>query len=280
MSIETERFSLNRARPSNNFPVMQERTIQLVVQYDGTDFSGWQVQPDTRTVQGTLEESLSRLAGAPVRVTGAGRTDAGVHARGQAAGVTLASHWTPDRVRRALNQQLPADVWIAETHEMVPSFHARFSAVARRYSYVVGLTDDSCSPFRRRFLVPWAGAPAPDRRALDWCAEQVCGEHAFRGFAVRGTAPPDDDHRCTIHSCAWTESEATLTMSIEANRFLHHMVRFLVGTMMEIGAGRRPQDDFPALLRAASNDAVSPPAPACGLTLERVTYPDHFYARA
>lgn len=258
---------------------MPERVTQLVVQYDGTDFSGWQVQPDARTVQGTLEATLSRLADSPVRVTGAGRTDAGVHARGQAAGVTLASHWTPERLRRALNQQLPADVWIAEAHEMVPSFHARFSAVARRYSYVVGLTDDSWSPFRRRFLLPWPAA-APDRGALQWCAEQTRGEHVFLGFAVRGTAPADDDHRCAVSACDWSGSESALVMTIEANRFLHHMVRFLVGTMLDVATGKRPRDDYTALLAAEANDEVSPPAAACGLTLDAVSYPAHLYAQS
>ena len=256
---------------------MPDRAIQLVVQYDGTDFSGWQVQPETRTVQGVLEATLERLASGPVRVTGAGRTDAGVHASGQAAGATLAEHWTPERIRRALNQQLPHDVWIAAAHEMAPSFHARFSATRRRYRYVVGLRDDSWSPFRRRFLHPWPGSAAPDRSHLDWCAAQLHGTHTFRGFAVRGTAPDDDNHVCDILECRWTESEGLLTLEIEANRFLHHMVRFLAGTMLEIAAGRRPRADFTALLAAPDNDEVSPPAPACGLTLERVTYPAHLY---
>ena len=259
---------------------MPERSIQLVVQYDGTDFSGWQVQPATRTVQGVLEEVLSRLVDEPVRVTGAGRTDAGVHARGQSAGVIVAAHWTPNRLRRALNQQLPGDVWIADAHEMALSFHARFSASARRYSYLVGLRDDSWSPFRRRFLFPWPGTAAPDAGALAWCAGQTLGEHTFRGFAVRGTAPETDDHRCDVRECRWGERDGALTLDIEANRFLHHMVRFLVGTMLDVASGRRTRDEFSALLVADVNDAVSPPAPAAGLTLERVTYPAHLYLKA
>jgi tRNA pseudouridine38-40 synthase len=258
---------------------MPERVVQLVVQYDGTDFSGWQVQPAARTVQGVLEEALARLAKEPVRVTGAGRTDAGVHARGQAAGVSVAAHWNPDRLRRALNQQLPADIWIAGAHEMVPTFHARFSATSRRYRYVVGLRDESSSPFRRRFLFPWTGAQAPDREALDWCARELVGRRAFRGFAVKGTAPDDDDHVCDIHSCAWSDADGDIALEIEANRFLHHMVRFLVATMLDVASGRRPRSDFTALLAADSNDEVSPPAPASGLSLERVTYPDHLYAK-
>jgi tRNA pseudouridine38-40 synthase len=259
---------------------MPEHVIQLVVQYDGTDFSGWQVQPGTRTVQGVLEEVLARLSGGPVRVTGAGRTDAGVHARGQSAGVTMEPHWTPERLRRAVNQQLPADIWIAASHEMDPSFHARFSALSRRYRYVVGLRDDSWSPFQRRFLHPWPGHRPLDGDALAWCAAATLGEHAFRGFAVRGTAPADDDHRCDVHACRWTEADGTLELHIEANRFLHHMVRFLVGTMLDVAGGRRPRDEFAMLLAATENDEVSAPAPAAGLSLERVTYPDHLYIRA
>jgi tRNA pseudouridine38-40 synthase len=255
---------------------MPERVIQLVLQYDGSDFSGWQVQPAARTVQGVVEDALADLAGQPVRVTGAGRTDAGVHARGQAAGVAVAAHWTPDRLRRALNQRLPNDVWIADAHEMVPTFHARFGATARRYSYSVALGRDARSPFRRRFRLPWDG-PAPDTEALAWCAAQVVGTHRFRAFAVRGTAPEHDDHACTVRRCAWTVSAEELVLDIEANRFLHHMVRFLVGTMMDVATGRRPREDFPALLRADHNDDVSEPAPACGLVLEQVTYPDALY---
>lgn len=263
------------------FGPMPDRVIQLVVQYDGSDFSGWQVQPASRTIQGVLEETLSRLVGDAVRVTGAGRTDAGVHARGQAAGLAVAAHWTPQRIRRALNQQLPTDVWIADAHEMVPTFHARFSATARRYRYVVGLGHDACSPFRRRFHTPWpADQPEPDLAALEWCAGQVVGTHAFRGFAVRGTAPDTDDHVCAVHECQWSRLPGAYSLEIEANRFLHHMVRFLVGTMLDVASGRRPRADFTALLAAERNDDVSPPAPPGGLTLDRVTYPANLYVTA
>ena len=259
---------------------MPERMIQLVVQYDGTDFSGWQVQPATRTVQGVLEDVLGRLGENGVRVTGAGRTDAGVHARGQVAGVDVGGHWTPEKLRRALNQQLPGDVWIAESHEMVPSFHARFSATSRRYRYVVGLRDDSWSPFRRRFVFPWPGSKTLDFGALEWCATATLGMHAFRGFAVKGTAPADDDHRCDVRACEWTDEGGDLVFTVEANRFLHHMVRFLVGTMVDVAAGRRVSDEFAALLTASENDKVSAPAPASGLSLERVNYPTDLYIKA
>lgn len=259
---------------------MAERTFQLVLHYDGTDFAGWQVQPDRRTVQGELEAALQRLHGAPVRATGAGRTDAGVHARGQAVGVGVASHWTPERLRHALNDQLPGDLWVADVREMRPDFHPRFSATARRYTYALGTTADARSPFRRRWATP---CPDPlDRTALAWCAALLPGVHRFHGFAVRGTAPADDDHRCEVTLARWRPAAAPeagdLVFEIAANRFLHHMVRFLVGTMLDVARGHRARDEFAALLTADRNDAVSPPAPPMGLCLEAVTYPASLYA--
>ena len=261
---------------------MSERTLQLVVHYDGTDFAGWQVQPGQRTVQGELERVLGRLHGAALRVTGAGRTDAGVHARGQAVGVSMAAHWSPERLRRVLNEQLPDDLWIAAVREMVPRFHARFSATSRRYTYALGLGDTAGSPFRRRWATPW---PRPvDRAALDRCAALLPGTHAFHGFAVRGTAPADDDHRCTIQLARWRAAAGPeagdLVFEVAANRFLHHMVRFLVGTMLDVASGARAEAEFAALLVADRNDEVSPPAPATGLCLEAVHYPDDLYLPA
>lgn len=256
------------------------RPVQLVLQYDGARFAGWQRQRDTRTVQGDLEAALQRLCGRPVPVTGAGRTDAGVHARGQAAGVQVDARWTPAALRRALNAVLPDDVWVAAAHEMAPAFHARFSATARRYAYVIGLDDEARSPFRRRY--EWAYARPIDRARLDAAAGAIVGDHCFRAFAVQGTAPADDPHRCTVVEARWRDRAAEgvdgLVFEVEANRFLHHMVRFLVGTMLDVAAGRRPADDLPRLLAAATNRDVSPPAPAHALYLDAVRYPAALYA--
>ena len=254
---------------------MPPRTVQLVLHYDGAEFAGWQAQPDRRTVQGVLEAAIARLTQAPGRVQGAGRTDAGVHARGQAAGVRVPEKWHTDELRRALNAILPHDVWIAAAFEMHPEFHARYSAMARRYRYHVATGPTADSPFRRRWA--WGVRQEVDAGLLESCAREVLGEHVFRAFAVRGTAPETDDHRCTITRASWTRTDDGFVFDVTANRFLHHMVRFLIGTMMEVASRRRPPGDLALLLAAPTNDGVSPPAPAHGLFLEEVTYPRDLY---
>jgi tRNA pseudouridine38-40 synthase len=259
---------------------MAERNVQLVLHYDGAGFSGWQRQPETRTVQGVLEDTMARLCSQPVAVIGAGRTDAGVHARGQAAGVRLPERWRSGvrELRRAVNALLPADVWVAGASEMRDEFHARYSAVSRRYGYYVGTNDDVRSPFRGRYEL--AFEQPLDRGALDAAAAHLEGEHCFRGFAVRGTAPAHDDHRCRVLDAQWRDRPGGLVFEIEANRFLHHMVRFLVGTMLDVACGRRPPHDIDQLLTADDNLDVSPPAAAHALFLERVAYPSDLYLAA
>ena len=257
---------------------MTARTVQLVLHYDGSDFAGWQRQPNERTVQGELEQVLTRLTGSRVAALGAGRTDAGVHARGQAVGVRVPERWSAAALRRALNALLPRDIWVAAAHEMRPDFHARYSALARRYSYYVGTDEESRSPFSRH--TEWPFARALDRAVLDHAANTLIGDHCFVAFAVRGTAPARDDHRCTVHLARWRDRPGGLVFEIEANRFLHHMVRFLVGTLVEMAAHKRRDDAIEQLLVAPTNDEVSPPAPAHGLFLDRVTYPPDLYLQS
>lgn len=255
---------------------MSRRTLQLVLQYDGEAFAGWQRQPAQRTVQGALEDGLARLTQTHIPVIGAGRTDAGVHAYGQAASITIPEKWEPERLRRGLNAVLPHDVRCATVCEMRPEFHARFSATERQYRYLIGTDQDAASPFR--YNREWPFGHEVDLALLKAESASLVGEHTFLAFAVKGTAPADDDHRCDIRVCRWEAREGGVVLVIAANRFLHHMVRFLVGTMVDVGAGRRPAGTVRSLLDATGNHDVSPPAPACGLYLERVTYPAHLYA--
>ena len=257
---------------------MAERTVQLVLHYDGSGFSGWQRQPEQRTVQGVIEQALERLCSAETAALGSGRTDAGVHARGQAVGVRVPAKWTPDALRRALNAVLPEDVWVAAAYEMRPEFHARYSATARRYSYYVGTDDHAHSPFRRRTEYPFTHRL--DRDSLRQSGSSLLGEHSFRAFAVKGTAPDHDAHRCDVRLARWDDRAGGLVFEIEANRFLHHMVRFLVGTMLDVASGRRPLKDMTELLRSEHNSDVSPPAPANALFLDAVHYPAELYVTA
>ncbi len=254
---------------------MDPRPILLVTQYDGGRFSGWQRQPSARTVQGAMEAVLLKLCGEPIAAIGAGRTDAGVHAHGQGVGVRVPSQWTPAALRQAMNALLPDDIWIADACRMDPSFHPRRSATARRYGYLVGTDAAARSPFRRRF--EWAMHRPLDVDALQEEAAALIEEHTFRAFAVARTAPIDDHHRCVIHHARWMERDGGWVFEIAANRFLHHMVRFLVGTMIDVGQGRRPRGTIARLLVAADNADTSAPAPAQGLSLREVTYPSTLF---
>jgi tRNA pseudouridine38-40 synthase len=257
---------------------MLSRAVQLVLHYDGAGFSGWQKQPDERTVQGVLEAAASRLCGDAVRVVGAGRTDAGVHARGQAAGLRVPDKWSALALRRSMNAILPDDVWIAAAFEMRDEFHPRYSALSRSYSYFVGTDDLASSPFRRTRELVWQKPLSFE--LLAGAAASIRGEHCFRAFAVKGTAPERDEHRCTVSHAEWRQREGGLVFDIRADRFLHHMVRFLVGTMLEIGERRRDPSDMQELLSQQDNSDVSRPAPAHALFLERVEYPTHLYLSA
>ncbi|HEU4748485.1 MAG TPA: tRNA pseudouridine(38-40) synthase TruA [Gemmatimonadaceae bacterium] len=254
---------------------MVSRSVQMVLHYDGARFSGWQRQPNERTVQGVLEAAVAKLCGTSLAVIGAGRTDAGVHARGQSAAVRVPGKWPADALRRSMNAILPDDVWIAAAFEMSEEFHPRYSAISRSYSYFVGTDDLAASPFRRTHELVWKGRT--DTGLMSAAAAAIRGDHSFRAFAVKGTAPESDDHRCTVSGAEWTEREGGLRFDITANRFLHHMVRFLVGTMLEVGGGKRDPADVPTLLAESDNSRASPPAPPHALFLENVEYPRHLY---
>lgn len=249
--------------------------ILLVTQYDGGGFAGWQRQPIARTVQGEMEAVLARLCGDATSATGAGRTDAGVHAHGQGVGVQVARKWGPAELRRAMNALLPPDIWIERAHRMTDAFHPRRSATSRAYGYLVGTDDGAWSPFRRRY--EWACRRPVDASLLQAEAGVLTGEHEFRAFAVAGTAPIDDHHRCVITRAAWVERDGGWVFEVEANRFLHHMVRFLVGTMIDVASGKRPPGTVARLLTATDNQETSAPAPAHGLSLRAVRYPSALY---
>lgn len=269
---------LDAATAAGYVQLVAGRAIQLVLQYDGSGFSGWQRQADTRTVQGVLEQTIAGLVQEKVAVRGAGRTDAAVHALGQAADVRVPERWTPAELLRALNAVLPRDVRVSEAYEMRDGFDARRQAVSRRYSYWIGTDAGAESPFRRR--TEWVVRLPLETAMLDSCAAAMVGDHSFRSFAVRGTAPDYDDHHCIVHDARWRDRPGGLVFFVEANRFLHHMVRFLVGTMVEFAAGRRVGEHWRDVVGAEDNSRAAPPAPAHALFLERVLYPADLYVDA
>lgn len=247
------------------------RRIRLTVHYDGGAFSGWQLQPRKRTVQGELERVVSRLFAAPARVLGSGRTDRGVHATGQVAAVDAPLRWEPEELRRGMNALLDADVWVAEARDAAPRFHPRYDAVSRSYIYRVGTVDVAQSPFHSRWCWP-LGRPL-DLRTMRAAAATLPGDHSFRAFAKAGQEHRGD--RCIVREAGWAHWPGLgIEFQVSANRFLHHMVRYLVGTMVEIGVGRRPADDVARLLAGDAGLETSPPAPPQGLVLTRVEYRD------
>ena len=238
----------------------------MTIQYDGTDFYGWQVQAKGRTVQGDIEKALSIIyPEEKITLLGAGRTDAGVHALGITANVKLPSKLSSNELLQALNGNLNQDVRIDLTEEVEDDFHARFSATAREYEYrFVKLF----SPVSRNYTTPlkWE----IDKNLLNECAELLPGKHDFTSFC-KATAEVDNKI-CTVFFSNWEESDEMLIFKIKANRFLQHMVRYLAGTMLEVARGRYALSDFNSLLRNKKTKTVVVRAPAQGLYLKKVYY--------
>jgi tRNA pseudouridine38-40 synthase len=244
--------------------------IRLTVHYDGRAFHGWQVQPEQRTVQGELERVLGRLTNRETTVVGSGRTDRGVHATGQVAAADVPARWTPHSLRRALNALLPDDVWIADAADAPPYFHPRYDAASRSYLYRVGLAQHADSPFHARWC--WPVLRPLDLLAMEAAAALLCGEHSFKAFAKAGQEERGD--RCMVHEARWAPWEGLgLEFHITANRFLHHMVRYLVGTLVDVGLGERALSEMERLLANEEGLETSPPAPPEGLFLASVAYP-------
>ena len=251
------------------------RRIKLTLHYDGAGFLGWQVQPGARTVQSELEAALSRLADEPIQVIAAGRTDRGVHATGQVVSTLVPARWTAAALYRALNAILPDDIWVAAAQEVPRDFHARYSATARSYVYRVGTQAAAFSPFHRRWC--WALRESRERielDALNEAAMPLLGRHSFRAFAKAGQ--PERGEICEVTESRWVVWECGAEYHVTANRFLHHMVRYLVGTMVEVARGRRPIEEIRLLLANTPGLETSPPAPPDGLFLSKVHYPPQF----
>jgi tRNA pseudouridine38-40 synthase len=250
--------------------------FRLTLEYDGSDFEGWQMQgPERRTVQGTLERAIARITAQRVDVIGAGRTDAGVHAEGQVASARIETRLQPLELQRALNAVLPGDLAARSVDRAPERFHARRDAVSKLYRYRIW-NGEQRSPLRQRHSL-WI-RKALDLEAMIQAAAALRGRHDFASFQGAGSSPWSTDR--TIRRVALLgESGHEVSIEVEGDGFLRHMVRNLAGTLLEVGRGRRAPDSIPALLAARDRRLSGPTAAAWGLTLVRVDYGGRTTAR-
>lgn len=246
----------------------------LYLSYDGTDFLGWQSQPEGRTVQGELEQRLSTLLRRPISVVGAGRTDSGVHASQMVFHLDLEyPSEDPEELIFRLRRFLPSDIAIHGIRRVTEGAHARFDAVSRLYGYHVRT---SPSPFTRKYctLLP----KGTDFEAMNRAARYLIGEHDFTTFSK--THSQVRTHLCTVTEAQWEregEEEGRYVFHIRANRFLRNMVRAIVGTLLEVGSGRITPEDFRDKLAAMDRSVCGTTAPSEGLFLEEVSYPEEIF---
>lgn len=258
------------------------RNWKLTLCYDGSDFHGWQVQPGRPTIQGELQAALSRITGESPLPQGSGRTDAGVHALAQVASFALRAPIPAQNLQRALNRTLPPSIRILQAKAVPIAFHARHSARAKTYEYHI-FRGDLCPPFLARYVFPcrWP----LDLEKLSAAARTFIGEHDFLSFAA---TDPDQANRQasadaapvstvrTIFNSEWEQRSEhagdLLVYRVRGNGFLHHMVRNLVGTMLDIGRGQLRLEDLPGILAARSRPLAGPTAPSRGLFLHAVEY--------
>ncbi|MFH0778687.1 MAG: tRNA pseudouridine(38-40) synthase TruA [Candidatus Eisenbacteria bacterium] len=240
------------------------RNIKLLLEYDGTDFHGWQIQKNARSVQGVLEAALGGLLGSSPRVVAASRTDAGAHARGQVVSFHTAKSLPVDRLVPALNSLLPDDVWVKEAAEVDSGFSARRSARSRRYAYTLAF---GAPPLLRRYA--WFIRRPVNLSLMEEASRAILGLKDFRAFS---SMEEGKSCLCTVLECAWKERPGGYSLEIEADRFVAHMVRTLVGTMVRVGEGRIGVGEFAQAVVTRERPRLAYTAPARGLCLELVRY--------
>jgi tRNA pseudouridine38-40 synthase len=249
------------------------RNLKLILSYDGAEFSGWQVQPNASTVQGTLASAIGRITGEKVLPQGSGRTDAGVHALAQVVTFVTESSVPTENFVKALNDILPAAVRVLQVAEMPAEFHARHSARGKTYRYRM-YRSSICPPFLARYV--WHYPYPLDEEAMGRAAASVVGEKDFTSFAAvdpeRGREGEPTSNVRTIFSSSWERSGDELIYTVRGSGFLHHMVRNLVGTFILVGRGTLQTEDVTRIIDARSRSAAGATAPASGLYLVEVEY--------
>ena len=242
-------------------------TFKITLAYDGTDFVGWQRQAEGVSVQGLVEDALAEFDEGDIPVAGAGRTDAGVHARGQVASFTLARAIEPERLRRALNAKLPETVRVMRAETAASEFHARFDARSKTYRYRIA-TGAVLDPFERRYA--WHVPETLDADAMAGAARRLLGRHDFAAFQSAGATVPSTERE--IFAAGFSGADGLLIFDVQADGFLRHMVRAIVGTLLEIGRGRRRIDWIDAVLASRDRSQAGRGAPPHGLFLMAVEY--------
>tara|TARA_Y100001978_G_scaffold121178_1_gene108146 strand:- start:3920 stop:4660 length:741 start_codon:yes stop_codon:yes gene_type:complete len=242
------------------------KNYKITISYDGTSLHGWQIQKNSRTVQGDIENALEKIFNQKINLIGAGRTDSGVHALGQVANFKVSTSMTPDQLKNALNGNLGRDIFIISCHEVNLDFHSRFSAVKREYIYKI---QTNFTPISRNFS--WSlDSNFVDINILNECSKLVIGEHDFSQLSKKNVEI--ENKNCHIYSSKWIVDDSSLNYIISANRFLHHMVRYLVGVMIEVSKKNLLSiDDFESMLNANKRKFIFK-APSKGLYLNRVLY--------
>ena len=246
------------------------RRLRFEVAYDGTDFNGWQVQPGLPTIQGVLEEVIGRIEGRPVPVIGSGRTDAGAHAFAQVAAVSIENPIPPDNFRRAVNRFLPHTIRISHVSEVPADFHPRFDARRKSYEYRI-FREEVCPPFEQRFVYHH---PYPlDEAAMIDAAPLIEGEHDFAAFAAADEKDALNVSKVrTIFRSVLTRRDKTLVYQVTGSGFLKHMVRNIIGVLLEAGKGNLNAEGVAARLEPHCGIKPGPTAPASGLFLVSVDY--------
>ena len=245
------------------------RRIRMIIAYDGTEYVGWQVQPNGPSIQETLQRELNKLTGEEIVLNASGRTDSGVHARAQVAHFDTQSRIPPEKFAYALNAGLPRDIRVWHSGLAPEGFHARFDVVRKHYRYCV-YNAPHLDVFTRRTSLHVHHAL--DLGAMERAAELILGEHDFRAFKAAGARVKSTER--TIYVSRWSREGNMLSYDIAGSGFLYNMVRILAGTMLEIGMGLRPVSDLKQALAQGERDLAGATAPAHGLTMTRVEYPD------
>lgn len=245
-------------------------TVRLILEYDGSRYAGWQRQPDQPTIQEAVETALSQLTQETVPVIGAGRTDSGVHALGQVASFRIERQWTPREWIRGLNARLPEDISVRSAALMSDDFHARYAARGKLYEYRI-LNRRERPALDRAYL--WHVHKPLDETAMAQAATHLVGSHDFSSF--EGTLTDNEDPVCDMRQLSIAREGDLLRIQAYADRFLKHMVRAIVGTLVEVGHGRHAPDRLNTILDAKDRTAAGRTAPAHGLYLVRVDYDGH-----